>query len=317
MLSSFLIGLREGLEAALIVAILVAYLVRTDNRHALGRLWQGVGVAVALSLALGLGLMLVSEELGETAAEVFAGVTSVIAVGLITWMIFWMAVNARHIKARLHGELDRALATSSIAVATVAFFAVIREGLETAIFLYAGISASGDGTTSVIGALLGLVAAVVLGVLMYQGAVRLNLATLFTWTGALLVLVAGGILRYAVHEFQEVGWLPGEDAVAIDLSATFPADGVIATLVRGLLSLSPTMTWLEVVVWLAYVIPTLIAFALVIRRRDLPKPAGSGASASAERSGPVDDDAGADGDLVEEPGGDVHVAEPDAAVRAP
>jgi high-affinity iron transporter len=271
MFSSFLIGLREGLEAALIVAILVAYLVRTDNGHALRRLWIGVGAAVALSVLLGLGLTFVSEELGETAAEAFAGITSLIAVGLITWMIFWMALNARHIRARLHGELDKALATSAVAVTMVAFFAVIREGLETAIFLWAGIRASGEGSASVVGAILGLAAAVVLGVLMYQGAVRLNLAALFTWTGALLVLVAGGILRYAVHEFQEVGWLPGEGSVAIDVSSTFPPDGVPATMVRGLLSLSPTMTWLEVIVWFAYVIPTLIAFFLVIRRRDAAK----------------------------------------------
>jgi len=282
MFSSFLIGLREGLEAALIVAILVAYLVRTDNGHALRRLWIGVGAAVALSVLLGLGLTFVSEELGETAAEAFAGITSLIAVGLITWMIFWMALNARHIRARLHGELDKALATSAVAVTMVAFFAVIREGLETAIFLWAGIRASGEGSASVVGAILGLAAAVVLGVLMYQGAVRLNLAALFTWTGALLVLVAGGILRYAVHEFQEVGWLPGEGSVAIDVSSTFAPDGVPATMVRGLLSLSPTMTWLEVIVWFAYVIPTLIAFFLVIRRRDAarkPAPADTPAQA--------------------------------------
>ena len=271
MFGSFLIGLREGLEAALIVAILVAYLVKTSNGHALSRLWLGVGVAIGLSVALGLGLTFVSEELGEQAAEAFAGITSLLAVGLITWMIFWMAINARHIKAHLHGELDRALETSTVAVAMVAFFAVIREGLETAIFLWAGIRASGEATTAVVGALLGLATAVVLGFLMYRGAVRLNLTALFTWTGALLVLVAGGILRYAVHEFQELGWLPGEDSIAFDVTGTFPADGVVASLARGLLSITPSMTWLEVFAWFAYVIPTLIAFFVVIRRRQ-PRP---------------------------------------------
>jgi high-affinity iron transporter len=194
-------------------------------------------------------------------------------VGLITWMIFWMATNARHMKAHLHGELDRALETSTVAVAMVAFFAVIREGLETAIFLWAGIRASGEATTAVIGALIGLVVAVALGFLMYKGAVRLNLTALFTWTGALLVLVAGGILRYAVHEFQELGWLPGEDNIAFDVSSTFPADGIVATLARGLISVTPKMSWLEVAVWFAYVVPTLIAFFWVIRRRDAAKPA--------------------------------------------
>jgi high-affinity iron transporter len=270
---SFLIGLREGLEAALIVAILVAYLVKTSNGHALSRLWMGVGAAIGLSVALGLAMTFVSEELSEEAAEAFAGITSLLAVALITWMIFWMATNARHLKAHLHGEMDRALETSTVAVAMVAFLAVIREGLETAIFLWAGIRSSGEATTAVIGALIGLGAAVALGFLMYKGAVRLNLTALFTWTGALLVIVAGGILRYAVHEFQELGWLPGEDSVAFDLTSTFPADGIVATFARGLLSITPTMTWLEVVVWLAYVVPTLIAFFWVISRRDAARPA--------------------------------------------
>lgn len=278
MFPSFLIGLREGLEAALIVAILVAYLVKTSNGHALQRLWIGVGAAIALSVGLGLALTFVSEELSEEAAEAFAGITSLLAVALITWMIFWMATNARHIKAHLHGEMDRALQTSTVAVAMVAFLAVIREGLETAIFLWAGIRSSGEATTAVIGAILGLATAVVLGFLMYRGAVRLNLTALFTWTGALLVIVAGGILRYAVHEFQELGLLPGEDNVAFDLTSTFPADGVIATFARGLLSITPKMTWLEVAVWLAYVIPTLVAFFWVISRRSSPRTQESSAA---------------------------------------
>ena len=149
MLSSFLIGLREGLEASLIVAILVAYLVRTGNKQALGRLWAGVGAAVAVAIALGLLLTFVEGEMGEQAAEAFAGFTSLLAVGLITWMIFWMAKNARHIKSHLHGELDKAVGASGIAVAMVAFLAVVREGLETAIFLWAGIRASGEGGTAV------------------------------------------------------------------------------------------------------------------------------------------------------------------------
>ena len=115
---------------------------------------------------------------------------------------------------------------------------------------------------------------------MYRGAVRLNLTALFTWTGALLVIVAGGILRYAVHEFQELGWLPGEDNVAFDLTSTFPSDGVIATFARGLLSITPTMTWLEVAVWLAYVIPTLVAFFWVISRRSSTRTQESSAAAA-------------------------------------
>lgn len=275
MFSSFLIGLREGLEAALIVAILVAYLVRTSNGHALSRMWLGVGAAVGLSILLGLGLTFVEDSLTDQTAKVFAGVTSLLAVGLITWMIFWMAVNARTIKAHLHGEMDRALKTSTLAVAMVAFFAVVREGLETAIFLWVGIRASGDALSSVVGALIGLATAVILGFFMYKGAVRLNLTALFTWTGALLVIVAGGILRYAVHEFQEVGWLPGMDNTAIDISGTISPDGVAGTLLRGLLSLSPTMSWLEVIAWLLFVIPVLIAFFIVVGRKNTRPTAAS------------------------------------------
>jgi high-affinity iron transporter len=250
------------------VAILVAYVVRTGNQSALRRIWIGVGLAIGLSIVLGAVLIAVDESLSEKAAEAFAGIMSLLAVGLITWMVFWMATRARGIRGHLHGELDRALESSAIAVALVAFVAVAREGLETALFLWAGIRSTDDASASVLGAFLGLATAVVIGVLVYRGAVRLNMARLFTWTGAALVIVAGGVLRYAVHEFQELGWLPGEDAIAVDVSDTFAPDGVVATLVRGLVNLTPVMSWLEVVVWLAYVIPTLAAFFWVIRRRD-------------------------------------------------
>ena len=279
MFSNYLIGLREGLEAALIVAILVAYVVRAGDESALRRIWIGVASAIGLSIALGAVLVTVDESLSEKAAEAFAGIMSLLAVGLITWMVFWMATRARGIRGHLHGELDRAFESSAIAVAFVAFVAVAREGVETALFLWAGIRSTDDAASSVIGAILGLATAVVIGVLVYRGAVRLNMARLFTWTGAALVVVAGGVLRYAVHEFQELGWLPGEDAIAVDVSGTFAPDGVVATLVRGLVNLKPVMSWLEVVVWLAYVIPTLALFFWVIRRRD-----SSGASSSTTAS---------------------------------
>jgi high-affinity iron transporter len=266
-LSNYLIGLREGLEAALIVAILVAYLVRTGNAHAVSRVWQGVAAAVGVSIVLGVVLVLIEDSLEETVEPAFAGVMSLIAVGLITWMVFWMASRAKGISAHLHGEVDRALATSTVAVAIVAFVAVLREGAETALFLWAGINAAGSTAGPLVGAVLGLLTAVALGVIVYKGAVRLNLGRLFTWTGAALIIVAGGVLRYAVHEFQEIGWLPGEDNIAFDVSGTFPADGIPATLVRGFFNLVPTMTWLEVVAWFAYVVPTLIVFIVMIRRR--------------------------------------------------
>lgn len=267
MFSNYLIGLREGLEAALIVAILIAYMVRSGNQWGVRRIWTGVAAAVVLSIAVGAVLVVVDESLSERAAEAFAGIMSLIAVGLITWMIFWMAARARFIKDHLHGELDKALASGSVAIAFVAFVAVAREGVETALFLWAGARSTDGAAPAFIGALLGLATAIVIGVLVYKGAVRLNMGRLFLWTGAALVIVAGGVLRYAVHEFQELGWLPGEDNVAFDVSGTFAPDGVVATLVRGLVNIRPVMTWLEVVVWLAYVVPTLILFFWVARQR--------------------------------------------------
>ena len=266
MFANYLIGLREGFEAALIVAILVAYLGQSGNGRATRLVWLGVAVAVAVSVGVGLLLTLIDEELSEQAAEAFAGSMSLLAVGLITWMVFWMASRAKGIKQHLHGEMDRALAASGVAVAAVAFAAVTREGVETALFLWAGIRSSGTTAAPVIGAILGLATAVLLGVLVYRGAIRLNMARLFMWTGAALIVVAGGVLRYAVHEYQELGWLPGEDSIAYDVSGVIAPDGVIGTLIRGTVNLTPTMNWLEVIVWVLYVVPTLVIFFTVINR---------------------------------------------------
>lgn len=282
MLATYVIGLREGFEAALIVSILVAYLVRSGQRGAVRQAWWGVAAAVALSILLGLALSFVDTALSDTAAVAFAGAMSLVAVGLITWMIFWMAARARRIRAHLHGELDRAMAASGIAVAAVAFTAVAREGLETALFLWTGIRSSGATAAPVVGALLGLATAVVIGVLMYRGAIRLNLGRLFLWTGAVLVIVAAGVLRYGVHEFQELGWLPGEHSYAFDLSGTISPDGPLGVILRGLVNLTPTMTWLELGAWAAYLVITMAVFFRVALRGSRQ---GGSARKATERSG--------------------------------
>lgn len=274
MFANYLIGLREGFEAALIVAILVAYVVKLGYRELLPRLWAGVGLAVLLSLGFGALLTFTGAELGDEGEEVFAGIMSLVAVALITWMIFWMATNARHIKSHLHGQVDKALDRSGWALAVVAFVAVAREGLETALFLWAGVQSSAtSGTSAVVGALLGLATAVALGLLVYRGALRLNLGSLFKWTGVLLVIVAAGVLRYAVHELQEVGILPGADNYVFDLSGTVDPAGVPATLVRALFNLTPAMTALEIVAWAAYLVVVMTAFLLVLRRSGRPRTA--------------------------------------------
>ena len=272
MLANYLIGLREGLEAALIVAILVAYLVKLDRREVLPRLWAGVGAAAGVSVIAALLLQFASESLSERAAEAFAGVMSILAVALITWMIFWMARHARQLKSHLHGEVDRSLEAGTWTLAIVAFLAVVREGLETALFLWTGITSVGGAGTAVSGALLGLVTAVIIGFVVYRGMVRLNMSRLFTWTGAALVIVAAGILTYAVHEFQELGWLPGEDATAFDISATMAPDSFAGTVLRGALNFRPAMNWVEILFWLAYVIPTMTLYLRTVHRRPKPTP---------------------------------------------
>ena len=266
MFANFLIGLREGLEAALIVAILVAYLVALDRRRDLPRLWSGVGLAVLLSLVTGAILQFGSRSMSDEAQEAFAGTMSLIAAALITWMIFWMAKHARGLKAHLHGEVDRALLGSAWVLTFIAFVAVAREGLETALFLWAGIQAYGSSATPVLGALLGLATAVAIGVLIYRGAVRLNLARLFTITGYALIIVAAGVLSYGVHDLQEAGILPGAAALAFDLSAQIPPDSWYGTLLRGTINFSPETTWLQLIVWIGYVIPTLALYYRMVRQ---------------------------------------------------
>lgn len=260
MLANYLIGLREGLEAALVIGILVAYLVRTQRRDLLPSLWTGVGVAAGVSLALGAALTLGPRGLSFTAQELIGGILSIVAVGLITWMIFWMGKTARYLKKNLEAGLERAIAVGKGAILTMALIAVGREGLETALFLWAGIEAAGSSTAPITGAVLGLITAVALGILIYRGAVRINLRVFFQWTGVFLILVAAGVLSYGIHDLQEAGALPGLNVLAFDVSDTIAPGSVLGTLLKGIFNFSPTTTVLEAVAWVAYVVPTMWLF---------------------------------------------------------
>jgi high-affinity iron transporter len=261
-LPNFLIGLREGLEAALVVSILVAFLVRTDRRHLLRHVAAGVAVAVALSVAFGAVLQYTSTSLLRTfeSREVFGGVASIVAVGFVTWMIFWMRRTARHLKADLTGRLEAAVGVGAGAVVAMAFIAVFREGLETALFFWASAQAAGETLTPLTGFLLGIAAAVTLGWLLYRSAVRLNLATFFTWTGAALIFVAAGVLAYGVHDLQEGGVLTGLNTLAFDVSSAVPPSSWYGTLLKGVLNFSPQTTVSQAIAWTAYVLPVLAAF---------------------------------------------------------
>ena len=276
MLGNFLIGLREGIEAALVVSILLTYLVRT-NRHSLIRfVWYGVAAAAAVSVLIAVGLETISSDLSATLEPIFAGAVSFVAVGFVTWMIFWMKRSARTISADLRNQLDSAATSGgALAVASMAFVAVLREGAETAIFFWAAAHATGNSLASVVGLVLGLATAVVVGWAFYRSAASVNMAKFFKITGILLVFVAAGVLSYGIHEFQEVGWLPGESNVLLDLSGVLIEGTFLATLVAGLFNLKPTTTTLQVIAYATYSV-TVLYFLLrnkVSPTSAAPKPA--------------------------------------------
>ncbi|MFE4974187.1 iron uptake transporter permease EfeU [Kitasatospora sp. NPDC056651] len=264
MFGNYLIGLREGLEASLVVCILIAYLVKTGRKDKLPPVWIGVGSAVALSMAFGAVLQFGSSQLTFEAQEALGGTLSIISVGLVTWMVFWMRRTARHLKTELHGKLDAAIAMGTTALVVTSFLAVGREGLETALFIWSAVQATDDGWNPLIGAALGLLTSVVLGWLFYRGALKINLAKFFTWTGAMLVVVAAGVLAYGVHDLQEAGWLPGLHSTAFDISSTIPKDSWYGTLLKGVFNFQPDPTVLQLVVWLLYLVPTLAVFFNVL-----------------------------------------------------
>jgi high-affinity iron transporter len=272
MLGNYLIGLREGLEASLVVTILVAYLVRSDRRHLLPRIWGGVALAVLVSLGFGALLTFGPRGLTFEAQEAIGGSLSIVAVGFVTWMIFWMARAARGIAGELRGRIDAAAEGSVWSLALVAMLAVGREGLETALFLWAATEAgTRDADTAtwepLLGAGLGLGTAVVLGYLLYRGAIRINLTKFFTWTGAFLIVVAAGVLSYGVHDLQEAGILPGLGSVAFDVSGTIDPTSWYGTVLKGVFNFSPVTTRLEALAWVLYAVPTMTLFLRAVRRR--------------------------------------------------
>ena len=267
MLSNALIGLREGLEAALVVSILVAFLVRSDRREALPKVWAGVVVAVGLSVAVGALLTFTSNAMSFEAQEAFGGGMSIIAVGFVTWMIFWMRRTARALSGELRDKLEQALQIGSWAVVLMAFLAVGREGLETAVFFWAAAQATGETSRPLVGFLIGIAVAVALAYLIYRGAVRINMAKFFKITGILLIFVAAGILAYGMHDLQEANILPGLNTLAFDISAVVPADSWHGTLLKGIFNLSPQTTVVEATVWVLYVGIVLTLFLLPGRAR--------------------------------------------------
>lgn len=273
MFANYLIGLREGLEASLVVVILIAYLVKSDRTNLLPRIWAGIAVAIGVSLAFGALLTWGPNRLTFKAQEALGGSLSIIAVGFVTWMVFWMAAHARGLSGELRGKIDAAADASWISLVVMAALAVGREGLETALFLWAATDAtSGNGSTTepLIGALLGLLTAVAMGYAFYQGVLKINLSRFFTWTGAVLIVIAAGVLAYGVHDLQEAAIVPGLRNVAFDISSTIDPNAWFGTLLKGTVNFQPDPTWLQVAVWLLYLIPTMTVFLLRARSRSNP-----------------------------------------------
>ena len=249
---NLLIGLREGLEAGLIVTILVSAVRRADPGRSLAGVWVGVAAAIAMSLSFGAVLTFTSASLSSTAQAAFGGALSVLAVVLVTWMVFWMRRAARTLSSGLREKVGDALAVGGTALVVTAFVAVGREGLETALFVWTNAQAAGSNLAPVAGALVGLVLAFGLCLLMYRSLVKVNLPRFFTITGAVLLVIAAGVLAYGVGDLQEAGLLPGQGSAAFDLTDRIAGGTWWVEAVKGVTNLDLWMSWLQVVAYLGY-----------------------------------------------------------------
>ena len=271
--TGLLTGLREGVEAALIVSIILAYLAKTGNQRYFGRIWLGAGAAIALSVVIGLVLFNTIGGFEEPAEQIFEGFAMLIAAGVVTWMLFWMRRTSANIKGQLHAGVDRALMEGGIfGLAILAFTAVIREGIETALFLMGQATAAGsEATSTLVGAVIGLAIAVVLGYGLYRGARVINLRTFFSWTGIALIFIAAGLLSHGIHEFIEAGWITFGTGTAFDISGILPHEpeagglGVVGSILRALVGYTSTPEWITFAAWVAYVVVVMYLYTRPLR----------------------------------------------------
>jgi high-affinity iron transporter len=257
MAAAFFVTLREGLEAALIVGIILAYLIKIDRRDALRAVGMGVAIALLLSVVIGVAVAALIGRLPLAVQATFEGVTAVLAIIVLTWMLFWMRRQGRAMKGELEAGIDAALHRGSMmALVGLAFVAVLREGLETVLFLLAVLGSSGDVTAALFWAVVGLVVAVGIGWAIFAMGVRIDLRRFFTITGVVLIFAAAGLCAYAVHEFTEAGLLP-VTPVAFDLSGTMPVSGPVGSVLAGLFGYRAAPTVLELAAYLGYLVPVL------------------------------------------------------------
>lgn len=273
MLPTFVIGLREGLEAALIVGIIAAFLGQQGRKDALRQVWIGTATAVAICIGVAIAFQAISSDLPQRQQEGLETVVGALAICMVTYMVVFMRKHARSMKKDLQGAAASALAQgSSRALVMMAFLAVLREGFETAVFLLATFHASGDASTSWLGAVLGIVLAAAIGYGIYKGGVKLNMARFFRVTGLVLVVVAAGLVMTAFHTAYEAGWLTAGQTQAFDLSWLVRPGTPVSSLLTGVLGIQPFPVWIEVIAWLAYLVPMLLLVAWPSGPAKKPRP---------------------------------------------
>jgi high-affinity iron transporter len=259
MIPTLVIALREGVEASLIIGIIAAFLVKENRRDALRQMWVGVAIAVLLCVGVAVALRIVGQELPQKGQATLETVIGLVAVGAVSYMIVWMRRHARGIKSALEGNAADALAVgSTLALVGMAFLAVLREGFETSVFMLAAFQDATDTTAAGAGATLGLVAAIGVGLGLYRGGVRINLARFFRLTGLVLVFIAAGLLATSLHTAHEAGWFNGLQGHAVDLSWLVQPETISGSLLTGMLGLQPHPTVGETLVYLLYAVPMAI-----------------------------------------------------------
>lgn len=281
MFGSGLIGVREGLESGIVVMILIAFAVKSDRRDSLKWIWAGVGAALALMIGTFLIIQLGTSTMKSLTAELIAGLASLLAVVIVTFMVLWMRKASASISGELKSGLTTAMAAGPAAVAGLAFLAVGREGFETALLMVGYAESSSNGPWPLLGLLLGILVAVVLTYLLYRGAVRIDFARFFFYTGLFLIVVAAGIASYGVHALQVYGWLPGLHNIAFDITSWYDQSAWYGEVLQGIFNFRPEPSWLQVIVWIAYVV--IVGTLFVLRgRTSTPKPAAAQAVEQAD-----------------------------------
>jgi high-affinity iron transporter len=281
-MAAFLVMVREGVEAALIVGILLAYVHRLGDRRGSRWVWVGTVSAVFLSGIAGIVIFSTIGALAPRAEEFAEGVVAWLAAGLLTWMVFWMGSQARHIRGRLEGEVDTAMALGGGgALAAIAFVAVLREGLETALFLISTTVGSEANGLQLLGGLLGLLVAIVIGYLIYRGGTRIDVRVFFRVTGVLIILFAAGLIAKGIHEFQVVGLLPTVIDPLWDVNILDPDTSLVGQFAKSLFGWRPDPSLLMGVGYVAYLVPIGVAFLSMTRKtrdvgRRVPSDAGRG-----------------------------------------